>query len=59
MYKDEELDGLKDKPRRGRPPLVDKDLIMKIRKQLEDSTTGWGFQTGRGHYSKESQYQIS
>jgi putative transposase len=43
MYKDEELDGLKDKPRSGRPPLVDKDLIMKIRKQLEDSTTGWDF----------------
>jgi hypothetical protein len=54
------LDGLKDKPSIGRPPsLVNNDLMIKIRKQLEDSTTGWGFQTGRGHYSKESQYQIS
>jgi hypothetical protein len=35
------LDGLKDKPRGGRPPsLVDPDLMIKIRKELEDSNTG-------------------
>jgi putative transposase len=37
------LDGLKDKPRSGRPPMVDSDLMMKIRKELEDSNTGWDF----------------
>jgi hypothetical protein len=37
------LEGLKDKPRSGRPPLVDHDLRIKIRKELEDSNTGWDF----------------
>jgi putative transposase len=42
-YIDEGLDGLKDKPRSGRPPLVKHDLMIKIRKELEDSNTGWDF----------------
>jgi transposase len=42
-YIDKGLDGLKDKPRSGRPPLVKHDLIIKIRKELEDSNTGWDF----------------
>ena len=42
-YNDEGLDGLKDKPRSGRPPLVEHDLMIKIRKELEDSNTGWDF----------------
>ena len=42
-YNDKGLDGLKDKPRSGRPPLVDNGLLMKIRKELEDSNTGWDF----------------
>jgi len=42
-YNDEGLDGLKDKPRSGRPPLVNKGLMIKIRKELEDSNTGWDF----------------
>ena len=42
-YTDKGLDGLKDKPRSGRPPLVDNDLMIKIRKELEDSNTGWDF----------------
>jgi putative transposase len=42
-YKDEELDGLKDKPRSGRPPMVEHDLMIKVRKELEDSNTGWDF----------------
>ncbi len=37
------MDGLKDKPRSGRPPLVNNDLMIKIRKELEDSNTGWDF----------------
>jgi hypothetical protein len=38
------LDGLKDKPRSGRPPsLISNDLMIKIRKELEDSNLGWDF----------------
>ena len=57
-YNDKGLDGLKNKPRSGRPPLVDNGLMIKIRKELEDSTTGWGFQTGYGDYLKENRCQI-
>ncbi len=42
-YNDKGLDGLKDKPRSGRPSLVEHDLMIKIRKELEDSNTGWDF----------------
>lgn len=42
-YIDRGLEGLKDKPRSGRPPLVRHDLMIKIRKELEDSNTGWDF----------------
>ena len=42
-YNEEGLEGLKDKPRSGRPPLVEHDLMIKIRKELEDSNTGWDF----------------
>jgi putative transposase len=38
------LKGLKDKSRSGRPPsLVNNNLMIKIRKELEDSNTGWDF----------------
>ena len=43
IHNDKRLDGLKDKPRSGRPPLVNKYLMIKIRKELEDSNTGWDF----------------
>ena len=37
------LDGLKDKPRSGRPPDVPKDVMIKIRQELAESNTGWDF----------------
>ena len=38
------LEGLKDKERNGRPPSVSKkELMVKIRKELDDSNTGWDF----------------
>ena len=40
-YKDSGLDGLKDKAKTGRPPDVPKDVMIKIRKELADSNTGW------------------
>lgn len=42
-YNDKGLDGLRNKPRSGRPSLVKHDLMIKIRKELEDSSTGWNF----------------
>ncbi len=42
-YTDEGLEALKDKPRSGRPPLVDNDLKIKIRNELSDSNIGWDF----------------
>ena len=40
-YNDEGLEGLRDKPRSGRPPFMDEDEIMKIRTELSTSKTGW------------------
>lgn len=40
---DQGIEGLKDQPRSGRPPFVDNDMILKIRKELSDSSTGWDF----------------
>jgi len=34
---------LKDKAKTGRPPAVPKDVMVKIRKELADSNTGWDF----------------
>jgi len=42
-YNDYELQGLKDKAKTGRPPTVPKDVMVKIRKELADSNTGWDF----------------
>lgn len=42
-YNDKGLDGLRNKPRSGRPSLVKHDLMIKIRKELEASNTGWNF----------------
>ena len=36
-YNDKRLEGLNDKPRSGRSSLVEHDLMIKIRKELEDS----------------------
>ncbi|MDR4492291.1 MAG: helix-turn-helix domain-containing protein [Candidatus Nitrosocosmicus sp.] len=37
----EGLEGLKDKPRSGKPSFVDKEDIVKIRQELTSSNTGW------------------
>jgi transposase len=42
-YTEERLKGLKDKIKTGRPPTVPKDIMVKIRKELADSNTGWDF----------------
>lgn len=42
-YNENGLDGLKDKERSGRPPDVPKDIMLQIRQELADSSTGWDF----------------
>jgi transposase len=42
-YSDGGLEGLRDKPRSGRPPFVDEDTRIKIKMELEDGITGWDF----------------
>ena len=37
------LEGLQDKKRTGRPPDVSKEVMIKIKKELVDSNTGWDF----------------
>jgi len=40
-YNDEGLEGLRDKPRSGRPPFMSEEEIVKIRTELSTSKTGW------------------
>ncbi|MDN5867346.1 MAG: helix-turn-helix domain-containing protein [Candidatus Nitrosocosmicus sp.] len=40
-YNDEGLDGLRDRPRSGKPSEISKEETEKIRKRLADSNTGW------------------
>ena len=42
-YNDYGLQGLIDKAKTGRPPTVPKYVMVKIRKELADSNTGWDF----------------
>jgi len=40
-YSDEGLEGLRDKPRSGRPSFMDEEKIVKIRTELSTSNTEW------------------
>ncbi len=40
-YNDEGLEGLRDKPRSGRPSSIDEEEIVKIKQELSTSNTGW------------------
>ena len=53
-YNDKGLEGLKNKPRSGRPPLVNLNLMIKIRKELEDSNTGWDFRQAMNVIQKKT-----
>ena len=41
IYNEEGLEGLRDKPRSGRPSFVDEEETIKIRTELSASNTGW------------------
>ena len=49
-YNEDGLNGLKDKERSGRPPDIPKDVMIKIRQELEDSKTGWDFRQVMVYY---------
>ena len=40
-YGDEWLEGLRDKPRSGKPSVVSKEVKEKIKQELSNSNTGW------------------
>jgi putative transposase len=40
-YRDEWLEGLRDKPRSGKPSVVSKEVKEKIKQELSNSNTGW------------------
>lgn len=42
-YNENDLDGLQDQPRTGRPPDVPKETMTEIRQELEESNIGWDF----------------
>jgi hypothetical protein len=58
-YNDNELDGLKNQTKTGRPSDVSKDVMVKIRKELAGSNNWMGFQTGNGSYLQQNWSKIS
>ena len=40
-YNNEDIQGLKDKPRSGRPPDVSEEKLLEIRKELSENPSGW------------------
>jgi putative transposase len=40
-YNEKGLEGLRDKPRSGRPTFVEEEDIIKIKQELASSNTGW------------------
>ena len=42
-YNDEGMEGLRDKPRSGKPSDMSKEETDKIKQELSDSNTGWDF----------------
>jgi len=42
-YRDEGMEGLRDRPRSGKPSAIPKEEMDKIKQELSDSSTGWDF----------------
>ena len=40
-YKKEGVQGLKDRPKSGRPPKLTPEIVVKIKKRLKESKQGW------------------
>jgi putative transposase len=52
--REEGLEGLRDKPRSGRPSFMDEENIMKIRTELSASNTGWSTKEVMDHIEKKT-----
>lgn len=53
-YNEEGLEGLRDKPRSGRPSFMDEENITKIRTELSASNTGWSTKEVMDHIEKKT-----
>lgn len=42
-YRDEGMEGLRDRQRSGKPSAIPKEEMDKIKQELSDSNTGWDF----------------
>ena len=40
-YREEGIEGLRDRPKSGRPPELSQEVVLKIRKKLKESRQGW------------------
>jgi putative transposase len=40
-YREEGVEGLRDRPKSGRPPEISPEVVLKIRKKLKESRQGW------------------
>ena len=40
-YREEGIDGLRDRPKSGRPPDIPEEIVYKIQNQLSSSKQGW------------------
>lgn len=40
-YREEGIEGLRDRPKSGRPPEISPEVVLKIRKKLKESRQGW------------------
>ena len=40
-YREEGIEGLRDRPKSGRPPEISPEVVLKIRMKLKESRQGW------------------
>jgi putative transposase len=40
-FREEGIEGLRDRPKSGRPPDIPKEIVYKIKSQLSSSKQGW------------------
>jgi len=40
-YREEGIEGLRDRPKSGRPPELSPEIVLRIRKKLKESRQGW------------------
>jgi putative transposase len=40
-YREEGIEGLRDRPKSGRPPELSSEVVLRIRKKLKESRQGW------------------